>query len=187
MMTDLPTPPSLSRRISVGVGEMAASDDADAVLTTYALGSCIGVVAYDPQAKAGGILHMMLPDSTILPEKAAARPGMFADTGLPEFFRQLRDLRADPARIRLLVAGGAHMIVGKDPFRIGECNWRATTDYLAGNGYAVQHVEIGGSVNRSLALELSSGQVTIRMPGSTRQFSLAAEPGDRTTACRRAG
>jgi chemotaxis protein CheD len=186
MITDLPRAPSSSRRICVGVGDMAASDEAGAVLSTYALGSCIGVVAYDPQAKAGGILHLMLPDSAILPEKAAAQPAMFADTGLPGFFRLLRNLGADLARLRVLVAGGAHMIMGKDPFRIGESNWRATTDFMADHGYAVHHAEIGGSINRSVALELSSGQVTMRMPGSQRQFNLAAEPEDRTTAYRRA-
>jgi chemotaxis protein CheD len=128
----------------------------------------------------------MLPDSSILPEKAAAQPAMFADTGLPEFFRLLRSLRADLSRLRILVAGGAHMVMGKDPFRIGESNWRATHDFMTGNGYLVHHVEIGGSMNRSLALELSSGQVTMRMPAAQRQFNLAADSGDRTTAYRRA-
>jgi len=187
MITNLPLAQASSRRICVGVGDMAASDDADTVLATYALGSCIGVVAYDPQAKAGGILHLMLPDSSILPAKAAEQPAMFADTGLPDFFRLLKGLHVDFARMRILVAGGAHMIMGKDPFRIGECNWRATTDFMAGNGYVVQHAEIGGSVNRSVSLDLSSGQVTIRTPPSTRQFNLATDPGDQTTACRRAG
>lgn len=187
MLTDLPMAPSSSRRICVGVGDLAVSDDAGAVLSTYALGSCIGVVAYDPRARAGGILHLMLPDSAILPEKAAAQPAMFADTGLPQFFSLLRGLRADLTRLRVLVAGGAHMIMGKDPFRIGESNWRATHDYMTANGYGVQHAEVGGSVNRSLALDLSSGQVTMKIPGSQRQFNLAAEPEDRTTAYRRAG
>jgi chemotaxis protein CheD len=187
MIAHLPPPQASSRRICVGVGDMAASNDPDTVLATYALGSCIGVAAYDPQSRTGGILHLMLPDSAILPAKAAEQPAMFADTGLPEFFRRLKSLGVNPARLRLLVAGGAHMILGKDPFRIGECNWRATTDFMAGNGFAVQHAEIGGSVNRSLSLDLSNGLVTIRMPSSTRQLNLAAETGDQTTTCRRAG
>jgi chemotaxis protein CheD len=178
--------PSASR-ICIGVGDMAASNDADSILATYALGSCIGVVAYDPVAKAGGILHLMLPDSSILPEKAAAQPAMFADTGLPEFFRLLASLRAERSRLQLLVAGGAHMLMGQDPFRIGESNWRATTDYLKANGHPVRHVEVGGTVNRSLTLELATGVVTIRMPNSVHQISLAEEPTAQTAAFRRTG
>ena len=50
---------------------------------------------------------------------------------------------AERSRIQLLVAGGAHMLVGQDPFRIGEGNWRATTDFSA-NSYPVRHAEVGG-------------------------------------------
>ena len=175
------------RRISIGVGDMATSNDVESVLATYALGSCIGVVAYDPSVRAGGILHLMLPDSTILPDKAAAQPAMFADTGLPEFFQLMHSFGAERSRIQLLVAGGAHMLVGQDPFRIGEGNWRATTDYLKANNYPVRHVEVGGTVNRSVALELATGIVTIRMPNSVHQVSLAEEPTDQRTVFRRTG
>ena len=33
-------------------------------LISYGLGSCIGVSLYDPVKKVGGLLHIMLPDST---------------------------------------------------------------------------------------------------------------------------
>ena len=39
-------------------------------MVTYSLGSCIGLVIYDPIAKAGGILHYMLPESGIDKEKS---------------------------------------------------------------------------------------------------------------------
>ena len=78
-----------AQRVVIGVGDMAVSNNTQVTLSTYALGSCIGVVAYDPVVKVGGILHMMLPDSSISPEKAVQQPAMFADTGLPLFFRAL--------------------------------------------------------------------------------------------------
>ena len=34
-------------------------------ISTYALGSCVGVAAYDPGVRVGGLLHMMLPDSRL--------------------------------------------------------------------------------------------------------------------------
>ena len=45
----------------VGVADMQIAVAADKQLITYALGSCIGLTAYDPVAKIGGLLHFMLP------------------------------------------------------------------------------------------------------------------------------
>jgi len=42
----------------------------------------VAVVAYDPVSKASGLLHIMLPDSAISPDKSITQPAMFADTGL---------------------------------------------------------------------------------------------------------
>ena len=49
----------------VGVGDCCVSGDPDAVLVTYALGSCIAVVIHDPVSKVGGLLHYMLPESSL--------------------------------------------------------------------------------------------------------------------------
>ena len=74
-MAGAPTIGSIfAQRVIIGVGDMAVSNNPQVTLSTYALGSCVGVVAYDPVARAGGILHLMLPDSTISPEKAVAQP-----------------------------------------------------------------------------------------------------------------
>ena len=74
----------------VGISDCKTSSDADAVLTTYALGSCIAVVVYDPVTRIGGLLHYMLPESSIEPAKAAQNPWMFADTGIPDLLKRVR-------------------------------------------------------------------------------------------------
>lgn len=174
-MAGSPTIASIfAQRIVVGVGDLAASNSAQATLSTYALGSCIGVIAYDPQAQAGGILHLMLPDSSISPDKAARQPGMFADTGLPQLFRALGGLKAHVSRVRLAVAGGASVINGDDPFRIGERNLAATLSLLALSGCAIRHRDVGGNYNRTVHLEMATGMVTIRTPHATTQYSLVA-------------
>lgn len=174
-MAGSPTIASLfAQRVVIGVGDLAVSNNTQVVLSTYALGSCIGVVAYDAIAKAGGILHLMLPESTISPDKALKQPAMFADTGLVHFFRALSGLRAERARLKLFVAGGASVISGNDPFRIGERNARVTLDFLAKHGYHVCHTATGGTINRTLHLEMSTGSVTLKTPTENGQLSLAA-------------
>jgi|SRR5271165_1848972 len=165
--------PLFVQRIIVGVGDLAVSDNAEIVLSTYALGSCIGVVAFDEHARVGGMLHLMLPDSGIAPDRVARQPAMFADTGLELFARELIGVRAERERLRLVVAGGANVLCGPDPFRIGERNTRVTLDFLDRHGYAVRHTSVGGGVNRALHLELASGTVTLKTPLEETRFSLA--------------
>jgi chemotaxis protein CheD len=162
-----------AQRVVIGVGDMAVSNNSQAILSTYALGSCIGVVAYDPVSAVGGILHLMLPDSTISPGKAATQPAMFADTGLPLFFRSLIGLRADRSRLRIFVAGGAGVLTGSDSFRIGERNTKATLDFLARNALPTIRVVTGGTINRTVHLEVRTGGMTLKTPASNETLSLA--------------
>src|SRR5262245_21560651 len=106
-----------AQRVVVGVGEMGVSNNSSITLSTYALGSCVAVIIYDPVVKAGGLLHMMLPDSKISPDKAIAQPAMFADTGLPLLFKAVIGMKADPSRMRLFVAGGASVLCTAGTFK----------------------------------------------------------------------
>jgi chemotaxis protein CheD len=170
-----PTIASLfAQRVVVGVGDMAVSNNAQVTLSTYALGSCIGVVAYDPVAKVGGILHLMLPDSSISPDKAASQPAMFADTGLPMFFRAMAGLKAERARLRILVTGGACVLASHDAFKIGERNTKATLSFLSTNCFSVRQVITGGTTNRTVHLQVGDGDMTLKTPEGNNAISLAA-------------
>ncbi len=161
-----------SRRVVVGVADMAVCSDFSGILTTYALGSCVGVLVYDPVLKAAGLLHLLLPDSASSASKAAAQPAMFADTGLPLFFAALEGVRMELARVRILVAGGASVLNGHDPFRIGERNARAVLSWLKARGLVIHRKHLGGTVNRSLHLGLEGGEVSMKTPLGEEMFSL---------------
>lgn len=161
-----------AQRVVIGVGDMAVSNNMNTVLSTYALGSCIGVIAYDAIAKCGGILHLMLPEAAVSPQKALTQPAMFADTGLPMFFKALVGLRAERHRLRLSIAGGASVIAGQDPFKIGERNTRATMDFIRKNVLNVSHSDTGGCISRTVHLELSSGTVSLITPTAKSKVAL---------------
>lgn len=163
-----------THKVVIGVGDMAVSNNANSTLSTYALGSCVGVIAYDPMVKAGGILHLMLPESRLSPDKARTQPAMFADTGLPLLFNAMVGLRADFARLRMFIAGGASVVNGADPFRIGDRNLTAVKKFLQGCPGTITGYDVGGSINRTVHLEINTGQVTLRMPDRTVQHSLVA-------------
>ena len=144
---------------------MQVTRDPAAMLITHSLGSCIGVVIYDPLVKVGGLLHFMLPDSQIDAQKAQRNPWMFADTGIPSLFKEAYKLGAEKKRIEIKVAGGSQIMDGSGFFNIGKKNYVALRKILSTNGVLIRAEDVGGSVNRTVSLEISSGKVHIRTSG----------------------
>lgn len=156
-------PPKVT--LVVGVADMVASNDTNGELVTYSLGSCLGISIYDPVKKIGGLLHIMLPDSTIDAAKAAASPYMFVDTGVPRLFQAVCNLGAERRRLVIRVAGGAQFLDPGGVFNIGERNQIAFNRLLAQNGYTIHAKDVGGVSSRTVRLELATGKFTVRCPG----------------------
>lgn len=144
---------------------MKVSNDPNALLVTYSLGSCIGVAVYDPVVKVGGILHYMLPDSDLDKEKAKVKPLMFADTGIPLLFKACFELGAKKSRMIVSVAGGSQIMDPSGIFSIGKRNYAALRKILWRNNVMLEHEDIGGTVNRTMFLNIGTGSVTLRNSG----------------------
>ncbi len=152
-------------KIIVGIADMKVSNDSNTTLITYSLGSCIGVSIYDPSVRVGGILHFMLPDSAIDPQKAKQNPWMFADTGIPLFFKEAYRLGAEKKRLEVKVVGGAQILDDSNFFNIGKRNYMSLRKIFWANHVLIHSEDIGGTVNRTLSLELSSGKVWVKTSG----------------------
>lgn len=147
----------------VGVGDLAVSADPGARIVTFALGSCLGLTLYDPVARVGALLHVMLPDSSINQEQALVRPAMFVDTGVPLLFHEAYRLGAVKQRIVVKVAGGASVNSGADMFEIGKRNFVALRKVLWKNGVMIKAQDVGGICSRTLTLDVATGGVTLRI------------------------
>jgi chemotaxis protein CheD len=152
--------------VVVGVSDMRLSNNPDATLVTYSLGSCIAVTIYDPVARAGGMLHFMLPDSSLDPEKAQIKPYMFADTGIPLLFKGAYRLGARKSRMQVLVVGGAQVAGGRDFFNIGKRNYLAVRKIFWRNNVLVNYKNVGGKENRTLRLNIKDGQAWLKESGN---------------------
>lgn len=157
--------PPPKKTLVVGVADMVASNDTGAEIVTYSLGSCLGVAIYDPQAKVGGLLHLMLPTSTIDPAKAVSHPFMFVDTGVPRLFQAVYGLGGDRRRLLVKVAGGAQFLGDERVFNIGQRNIAALTELFHRNGLGIHAKELGGRSSRTVRLDLATGQLFIYTPG----------------------
>jgi chemotaxis protein CheD len=147
----------------VGIGELQVTGDPDAMLVTYALGSCLCVIVHDPVVRVGGLLHAMLPRAEAHPEAAEARPGMYVDTGVPALFRACYELGARKERLQVRLAGAASVNGSdKDPFQIGKRNLLMARQLFWKNGVLVQAQDVGGSGWRTVHLDTGSGEVVVR-------------------------
>jgi chemotaxis protein CheD len=156
----------------VSVADLKVSADKDDLIITYALGSCLGVTVYDPVAGVGGMLHVMLPLSTIDPAKARSNPSVFVDTGVPELFMTCYRAGALKQRLVVKAAGGASVnsTEADDPFQIGKRNFVMLRKLLWKNGLLLKTFDVGGSTSRTMSLDLSSGEVLIKSNGTTNRL-----------------
>jgi chemotaxis protein CheD len=148
--------------IVVGVSDMKVSKDPESVLVTHSLGSCIGVAIYDPIVRAGGLLHFMLPDSTLDSVKAKRNPCMFADTGIPYLFKSVYQLGGNKRRMKVVVAGGAHVNNREDFFNIGKRNFMAVRKIFWKNNVITNYHYVGGNSNRTLKIFIKDGHILIK-------------------------
>jgi chemotaxis protein CheD len=150
------------RRITVGIGELAVTDQPDDSIVTHALGSCVAVCLFDPVANVAAMLHFLLPESKINEERAKAQPGAFADTGIPLLFQSAYRLGLDKKRTIVKLAGGAEIgSQSAGSLQIGRRNALAAKNILWRNGVLINAQDIGGSVARSVHLLALDGRVQI--------------------------
>ncbi len=136
-------------------------------IITFALGSCLGISIHDPVSCVGGLLHVMLPSSTIDPAKAIENPCMFVDTGLPRLFLDCYKAGAVKQRLVVKVAGGACVNGDSDNdyFQIGKRNFVVLRQLLWKNGVLIKAHDVGGSCSRTMSLEVATGRVSVRSNG----------------------
>ncbi len=151
--------------IMVGIGGLAVSNTPGKVIKTMALGSCVGVVVYEPRLKVAGLLHVALPDSKIMPEKAVKLPGYFADTGIRALLKELSKFGINPQRsVKVKLAGGANVMDAENVFNIGKRNILSVRKLLWKSKLSPGAEDIGGEISRTLSIEVDTGRVTLYSP-----------------------
>jgi chemotaxis protein CheD len=152
-------------QIIVDIADARISKRVEDVLVTYSLGSCVGVMIYDPEIKVGGMIHCMLPLSSVDPRKAEEKPFMFVDTGMMKFMKMLFDQGVSRSRAIVKVAGCSKILDNSNLFRIGERNYTVLRKLLWKNGLMIKAENVGGSISRTVRLEIATGRCLLRSGG----------------------
>ena len=148
--------------IRVGMADYKVGK-APGTIISYGLGSCIGISLYDPQLKVGGLLHIMLPDST--QARGSDNPAKFADTGLPLMLKDVLALGASKTRLVAKIAGGAQMFAfanATDVMRVGARNAEASKKMLKDLGIKLIAEDTGGTYGRTVSINLDDGSYIVK-------------------------
>lgn len=156
---------------AVSIGEIVVSDAPRDILVAYGLGSCVGICAYDPMTRVGGILHALLPASPTSGE-AKGNPAKFVDRGVPLLIGCLEKLGARRNRLVIHLGGGAQMLTMpgfNNSLNIGSRNVLAAQAILKATGLRIRAEATGGHAGRTIKLYIANGQVTVKTLGQGEQ------------------
>ena len=150
----------------VGMADLVVVS-APAKLITLGLGSCIGLVIFDPTAKIAGMAHIMLPDSH--GSKGKEKVGKFADIAVPAVVDEMIKKGATKSRMKAKMAGGAQMFAlpgtPTDFLAVGSRNIKETTAMLAKLGIPLVASDTGGNKGRSVEFSTTTWMLAIKTLG----------------------
>jgi len=152
----------VKQRQRVGISEFRVAV-APAVLVTYGLGSCLGIVLDDRERSLGGLAHTLLPERR--PGFDDQRQSKFVDVAIRLMLEELLAMGARRGSLSARIAGGANMfesLSGPAGEGIGARNVRAARAALEALAIPLVAEDVGGSHGRTVEYDLATGRVEVR-------------------------
>lgn len=134
-------------------------------LYSLGLGSCVGVAIYDPIARIGGLIHILLPSFAEFDGNAHSRT-KFADSGINELVSAMIGQGAARFRLKAKIAGGAAMFASQNigpGGSIGDRNVESSRQTLRNLGIQLVAQDVGGNKGRTIYFDIETGRLTIKM------------------------
>ncbi len=153
----------MGRRVlmTIPAGSFWVGSRSDVQLEAF-LGPCVGLAVYDRETRAGGLIHILLPEPPL--SESAFQLEKYATTGLPMFLAALREEGAASHRMRTCLAGGA--LIGPLAARdlnldLGRRTCEKALASLNRAGIAIDRLETGGCLPTRIGLDMHSGRFSI--------------------------
>lgn len=149
--------------IKVGIAQMDVVKMPNTIRTS-GLGSCVGVIIYDETKKIAGLVHVMLPDSS-LGRTESINEAKFADTGVIALVNLMKHQGAQTFKLKAKIAGGAQMFQftsDKNSMRIGPRNVDAVKEQLRKLKIPIVAEDTGGNSGRTIEFNPETNKLNIR-------------------------
>lgn len=151
--------------IKIGIADINVVSPPDTI-TTIGLGSCVGIAIRDKVLKIGGLVHVMLPDSSAV--KSNGNLAKFADTGVPELVRMLEEKGCKRSRMEAKIAGGAQMFAFQNKSEmlgIGVRNVEFSKEALKKLGIPLISEDCGENYGRTVTYNPETGEYEVKAVG----------------------
>jgi len=145
----------------VNIADMKISNNPEELLVTYSLGSCVALAVYDPYAKIAGLIHIMLPESSIEKQVMNTNPYKFVDLGVPALYKEMFKAGVKRNHVITKVIGGSNVMDKNKFFNIGERNYTAVRKILWRNNMIIHKEDVGGSKSRTVRIYTATGKVVV--------------------------
>lgn len=145
---------------SVGMGQIALLSPEG--IGRAVLGSCIGLVLFEPMRRFAAMAHIVLPSA----EGREGGAGKFVDTAVPLMVDQLRRHGIEPSSLIAKCCGGASMFATSGPFQIGQQNVEAIRRQLATFRIRLAGEHVGGTRGRRTSFDCRTGEMLVEVLGA---------------------
>jgi chemotaxis protein CheD len=155
------------RIVSIHIGQLHASRNPVIIYTL--LGSCVAVCLFDPEAKIGGMNHILMPGYVDYRHGGVA--GRYGDNAIRMLIKRIVNLGGSPERLVAKVFGGAHMFheLSVDD-STGIKNARGAVACLKARQVPILNWDLGGTDTRKIFFHSNTGEVFLqRVRPSARQ------------------
>ncbi|WP_462273515.1 chemotaxis protein CheD [Methanohalophilus sp.] len=139
-----------------GIGEYRIGRNV--LLKAMGLGSCVGVILYDPSTCIGGIAHILLPGAS------AEGKTKHAETAIKTMLEEMINNGARKRKVRAKIAGGAQIFkhMNMEMLKIGDRNIKSVQDTLKEEGIDTVATDVGGNIGRNVLFNTIDGSMIIK-------------------------
>jgi chemotaxis protein CheD len=143
-------------RVTIVQGEYHVAWEAGTVIATL-LGSCIGVCLHDAAARVGGMNHFLLGEPDAATPMLAGDMQRYGIHAMELLINAMMQRGAQRSRLRAHIYGGANMVAGLGS--IGSSNAAFARNFMATEGIAIAHIDVGGTQARKVEFMPYEGRV----------------------------
>lgn len=158
-----------SKNVVIGIAEMGFVKVPNSI-TTYALGSCVGVVLYDAITRSAGMVHVLLPSSQIDTNPAAVKnKAKYGDLAVQALLDLMIKNGCKKQNLRAKVAGGANMFRSTLPksslINVGARNIESCKKELMRLNLPIIAEDTGQFCGRTIVLDTVTGNLLVKTIG----------------------
>ena len=125
-------------------------------LKSSPIGSCVVVVLFDENCKAGGMAHIMLPGKA--PEKENITPCRYAQNALGKLIQELTACGVEREKLKAVIVGGGNVLKRIND-KIGTDNLESVSRLLKEYKIEVAASSVRGTERKTVRFDISGGVI----------------------------